>query len=87
METRQQYKLDGLTRGQDFLDAPEVGLGSLRDTDARRLLDASVRQVRIHRQAQKDAENERRAAMARMDAVARELRERHMKPIAKFARA
>jgi hypothetical protein len=87
MEKRQQYKLDGLTGSQVFLDAPEAGLGVLKNTEARRQLDAAVEEVRSHQLGQREAENARLASKTRKVALARELREQHMKPIAQFARA
>jgi len=87
MEIQQQYKLDALERSQEFLDAHEEEVGPLKDTEGRRQLDAAVAKVAAHRQGQLEAENERRAAKARQESAAAELQAKHMKPIAKFARA
>jgi len=87
MEIQQQYKLDALERSQEFLDTHEEEVGPLKDTEGRRQLDAAVAKVAAHRQGQLVAENERRAAKARQESAATELQTKHMKPIAKFARA
>ena len=87
MNTRQQYVHDSLGRGQVFLGGHETELGPLKDTEGGRQLDAAVTQIDAHRLGQRGAEIERRAAMARKEALTVELQRQHMKPIAKFARA
>jgi hypothetical protein len=87
MNTQQGYVHDSLTRGKEFLGGHETELGPLKDTEGGRQLDVAVTQIEAHRLGQKGAEIERQAAMARKKALAVELKQQHMKPIAKFARA
>ena len=87
MQKRQSYEHDSLTGGQGFLDGHEAELGPLKDTEGRRQLDAAVAQIEAHRLGQRSAEIERKAAIARKDALTVELQKQHMKPIADFARA
>lgn len=86
MERRQKQAIEAFERVQAFLDAHPVespaGYG-----EPRKLLDAVVDALRRHTTTQAAGGRQGRAETKRQKALARQLRELHLRPIAKIARA
>jgi hypothetical protein len=87
MFTHQLNQLDTLTNVQHFLDVHDDVVGPLKDTEGRKLLDAVVAQLFAQENEQFTADGVLRGALARQRSLVAELKQQHMKPIAKFARA
>jgi len=87
MEKQQQYGLDALIRVQAFLDSNGVALGALVNTPARAQLNAAVSHATSNRAQQDSASLDATGQLSQQRQAVTVLRQAHMQPIAKFARA
>ncbi len=87
MHKLQQSKARSLRRVQQFLDGQADALGAVNDTPARRQLDAAVLAVGDAGRQQGVRVREMRGGATTQRALERDLRETHLVPMAKFARA
>src|SRR4051812_35177116 len=86
MNNTHQRKQDSLVRSDDYIDSNGVVLGSVATSAARQALKAAIEAVNTHRVYQGSAERTLVGTMSRQEALATQLIESHMKPIAQFAR-
>lgn len=87
MRQDQQRKLDSLYRSQDFRTMHADVLTSLKDSAAAKQVDDAVAGIRDQITAQGSADRALAGQTSRRQALAKDLVQTHMKPIAKFARA
>jgi hypothetical protein len=87
MHRKQQLVLDSLRRVQGCLDTHVAVVGPLKETEARKQLDAAVDAALAKAEAQRTAENSLAGSKATTKFLVSDLKVQHMTPIAKFARA
>lgn len=87
MHQQQQRTLDSLRRTQDFLDAHADSVGSLKDSEGRKQLDDAVMALAAHTDQQGATDLAMAGQASQQNALALELRAKHMMPIATFSRA
>jgi hypothetical protein len=87
MRTQQQYRLDSFYRVQAFLDTNAGVVGPLGSSEARRQLDVAVTQLKAHLDDQGTTTLEMAGQLGRQRMLITDLKIRHMRPIAVFARA
>jgi hypothetical protein len=87
MHRKQQLVLDSLRRVQGCLDTRADVVGRLKDTEARKQLDAAVDAAVAKAEGQRAAENSLAGSKTTTKALVSDLKVNHMTPIAKFARA
>jgi len=87
VEQTQQRKLDSLRRVQDFLDANADTVGALKDSAGRKQLDDAVTAITTHSSGQAATDLDLAGQKAQQKALVKDLRQQHMVPIARFARA
>jgi hypothetical protein len=87
MRQDQQRKLDSLYRTQDFRTMHADVLTPLKDSAAAKQVDDAVTGIRDQITAQGSADRALAGQTSRRQALAKDLVQTHMKPIAKFARA
>jgi hypothetical protein len=85
MNNTHQRTLDSLVRSDDHIDTNVIVLGSIATSAARQALKAAIEATNTHRVYQGTAERALVGAMSRQEALATQLIENHMKPIAQFA--
>ena len=86
MQTQQRYRGESLRRMQQFLDAHGDVVGAVNSSDARRTLDAALVRLEGTVSVQGAREREVRGEIRRQGTLERDLRQRHMLPLAKVAR-
>lgn len=87
MRTNNQYALNAFRRVQAFLDEHADTVGALRDSEARKVLDAAVAQLEAHGMNQSTSVLEIDGHLNLQRSLEIDLRKGHMQPIANFARA
>ena len=87
MQHLQQRTLDSLRRVQDFVDAHAAELGALKDSEGGRQLEDAIAEVATHTDEQSSTDLAMSGQVSRQRALESDLRAKHMKPIATFARA
>lgn len=85
MEKKQRYRGEAFRRIQQFLDAHTVIFGLVNSSEARKMLDAALAKldtaVDVQLASGRDAKGERH----NQEVLERELRDRHIMPVVKFA--
>jgi len=87
MNIRLQYVVQSFRRVQAFLDDNVALLGAINTTEARRALDDAVTRLDGHRLTRDAARIQMVGETNRQRQLEAELREKHMRPIATFAKA
>ena len=87
MKQKQQRQLDSLRRVQDYLNVHAAELGSAVSAGVKQQLDDAITQLDAFDNAQGSTRLELDGLISRRRALQAELRQRHMVPIAAFARA
>lgn len=87
MHQQQQRTLDALRRTQDFLDAHADSVGSLKESEGRKQLDDAVMSLAAHTDQQGAMDLAMAGQVSQQNALALDLRAKHMTPIATFSRA
>jgi hypothetical protein len=87
MHKLQQTKAQSLRGARQFLDQHAKVVGAVNDTPARRQLDAAVAAVGAAGRQQGARVRQMRGEARRQRSLERDLRETHLVPMAKFARA
>jgi hypothetical protein len=87
MDKLQKNKAQSLRRVQQFLDKHMDVLGAVNDTPARRQFDAAALAVDAVGRKQGSRVRQMRGEATRQRSLERDLRETHLVPMAKFARA
>jgi hypothetical protein len=82
----EQRALDALRRVLDFLITHALVLGSISTSEGKIEVEAAVAAITSHQVKQGSANQARLGQMNRQQALARQLVEKNMRPIAKFAR-
>lgn len=86
MKKTQRYRGEAIRRAQQFLDAHADIFGAINSSDARKKLDASLTKLDAIVDVQLSRERDARGEMQRQLVLERELRDRHMTPVTKFAK-
>jgi hypothetical protein len=87
MRIEQQHKVDSLRRVQDYLNTHAAELGSAVSAGVKQQLDDAIAQIDAFDNIQGSTKLELEGLINRRRALEAELRQRHMVPIAVFARA
>lgn len=87
MKQKQQRQLDSLRRVQDYLNVHAAELGSAVSAGVKQQLDEAIARIDAFDNAQGSTRLELDGLISRRRALQAELRQRHMVPIAAFARA
>ena len=87
MQRKWQFTLDSLHRVQAFLDAHADVIGMLKQTEARKQLDAAVDAATAHENDRGTAERVLAGSGNAVRQLVGELKTDHMTPVAQFARA
>lgn len=87
MKTHQQYRIDALHRSKDFLDSNVAAVTGLADSEGKKQLDASITALAGFTNQQEWANRYMAGRKGRERALAVDLVEKHMRPLATFARA
>ena len=87
MRQEQQRQLDSLRRVQDFVNVHAAELGSAVSAGVKQQLDEAIAQLDAFDNTQGSSKREMDGLTSRRRALAAELRQQHMLPIATFARA
>jgi hypothetical protein len=86
MKRSQRYRGEAIRRAQQFLDAHADIFGAINSSDARKKLDASLTKLDAVVDIQLSREREARGELQRQYVLERDLRDRQMMPVSKFAR-
>ncbi len=87
MRFNDQYRLDALRKVQAFLDERVGQIGTIKDSEGKQLLDATIAQFEKHGIDQSTSRLEIDGHGNVKQALEEELRKEHLLPIASFARA
>ena len=85
MDKQQQYRGEALRRAQQFLDAHADVFGAVNASDARKQLDAALAKLDSAVDLQLARDREARGEKHHTEVLERDLRDRHMMPVVKFA--
>jgi hypothetical protein len=87
VRTNEQYVLDAFRKVQAFLDDNAGQIGAIKDSEGKKLLDATIAQFEEHGMNQSTSRLEIDGHASLKQALEAELKKEHLLPIASFARA